>query len=88
MYNERKQGVKHMSWKCEICGRTFRNKNQNHSCNARSVDAAFSGNGRKWLIKYLQTSANRVVHKIAVADNSGFGEILDWIVESYVLTQR
>ena len=36
---------------------------------------------------HLQTSANRVVHKIAVTDNSGFDKILDWIVESYVLTQ-
>jgi hypothetical protein len=135
-----------MTWKCPLCGRPFRNQNQMHSCNSRTVDEAFAGNGKKWLplynellaaarnilpefyehcpssgvmwkdkstfaefkytrnafnivfyadrlkperepVKYLKTSAKRVVHMIACTHNKNFPQILEWIEESYILTQ-
>lgn len=136
-----------MPWQCKICGRSFRNTHQSHSCNTRAVEEAFAGPGLKWFplyrellekatvalppfyehcpsvgvmwrdrstfaefrftreslyiflfsvrlnkernpVQYLKTSANRVVHKYSITDNSRFDTIIEWIRESYVLTQQ
>ncbi len=39
-------------------------------------------------LKTLQTSKNRTAHVFEVTDNSNFGEISEWIVESYELTRN
>lgn len=38
--------------------------------------------------RWLQTSTNRVAHLISVKDDRNFETILNWIVESYLLTQK
>jgi len=39
-------------------------------------------------VRWLRNSVNRVWHSIEVTDASNFGDLVEWFVESYVLTRR
>ncbi len=41
-----------MSWTCEVCGRTFTRKDQNHACASHSLETNFAGWRAKWLPLY------------------------------------